>query len=149
MFRGKKNQAQKGRLDEVGREILRISATGDEAADEAASSPFLLARVRARIAVEKEARERSSNDWLSIIPAFRRAIPVMALIALSAVGGYWYLQPVLPVEQFNNSIELYPDPQSPQMSAVSACSISTKDECAISTEEVLATLVNQERQEAQ
>jgi hypothetical protein len=35
------------------------------------------------------------------------------------------------------------------MPVVSACAISTKEECAISTEEVLATLVNQGRQEAQ
>ncbi|HYP25541.1 MAG TPA: hypothetical protein VE262_02390 [Blastocatellia bacterium] len=149
MFRGKKNQAQEGRLDEVGRQILRASAMTDGEADEAASSPFLLARVRARIAAEKGVRERAPNDWLSIIPAFRRAVPVMILIALSAVGVSWYLQAGAPVEQSNQSVGLYPDPHGPQMSVVSACAISTKEECAISTEEVLATLVNQERQEAQ
>ncbi len=149
MFGWKKRDTQEKQLDSIGRDILRAAALSDEECDEAASSPFLLTRVRARIAAERERREQPSDAWASILPVFRRAIPVMILIAVSAVGASWYVRPVAPVGRSNNYIEPYPDPHNPRMAAVSACAISSRDECAISTEDVLATLVNEASQEKQ
>ena len=149
MFGWKKRDTQEKQLDRIGREILRVAALSDEECDEAAASPFLLARVRARVAAERERREQPSDAWASILPVFRRAIPVMILIAVSAVGASWYVRPAAPAARSDNYIELYPDPHNPRMAAVSACAISSKDECAISTEDVLATLVNEVIQEKQ
>lgn len=149
MFGGKKDRMEDDRLDRLGQEILRAAAMSEDDVASADSSPFLLARIRAQIAAEKERREAASDQWLLIFPAFRRAVPVMILVALSAVGASWYLQPVAPVEPSREVDLLYPDPHDRRLAAVSACAISNKDECAISTEEVLATLVSEERQEAQ
>ena len=146
MFGGKKDHIQDDRLDRIGREILRVAAMDDDEVVSADSSPFLFSRVRARIAAEKEEREKMSDQWLLIFPAFRRAIPVMVLVALSAVGASWYSQTDSPARQSRNEDVLYPDPHSQRFSAISACAISSKEECAISTEEVLATLVNEGRQ---
>jgi len=148
MLSRKKHDAQE-ELDRIGREVLRVAAMSDEESDEAVSSPFLLARLRARIAAENERREMGTTAWLSLIPVLRRAIPIMILVTLSAVGASWYIQSVRSGEQPATNIGLYPDPRGERMAPISACAISTKDECSISTEEVLATLVNGERQEAQ
>lgn len=149
MFGWKKRDTQEKQLDRIGQEILRVAALSDEECDEAVSSPFLLARVRAQIAAERERREKPSDALASIFPVLRRAIPVMILVAVSAVGASWYVRPVAPAGGNSNYIEPYPDPHNRRMAAVSACAISSTDECAISTEDVLATLVNEVIQEKQ
>ncbi|HVF89440.1 MAG TPA: hypothetical protein VNH22_05200 [Blastocatellia bacterium] len=148
MLSGKKDHAQE-ELDRIGQEILRVATMSDEECDQAVSSPFLLARVRARIAAEKERRETGTTAWMSFFPVLRRAIPVMILITLSAVGASWYLQTAGPVDRPSDNTVLYPDPHGERVAPISACAISTKDECSISTDDVLATLVNGERQEVQ
>jgi len=86
MFGGKKDHINDDQLDRIGQEILRVAAMSDDEVASTDSSPFLFARIRARIEAEKEQREAVPDPWLLIFPAFRRAIPVMILVALSAVG---------------------------------------------------------------
>jgi hypothetical protein len=71
------------RLDLLGREILRASAE-NEADAEAAASPFLYTRVRARIEAERVQRAEGEG-WLSMLKVAWRAVPAMALVAIMAV----------------------------------------------------------------
>ena len=76
-------------LDRAGRLVL-LAATGSEAEIEAAaSSPFVLTRVRAAIAEEQRRREETTS-WFSLIFVARRAVPAMVLITvLAAVMMLW------------------------------------------------------------
>ncbi|HEX8502189.1 MAG TPA: hypothetical protein VF659_16515 [Pyrinomonadaceae bacterium] len=74
-----------GRLDGVAREVVRASAAGDAEAEAVAGSPFLYARVRARI--EAEGRRREEGDgWIGLLAVARRAAPAMGLAAALALG---------------------------------------------------------------
>ncbi|HYX29764.1 MAG TPA: hypothetical protein VE863_14450 [Pyrinomonadaceae bacterium] len=85
-------------LDRVGKLLLK-SATASEADTEAAaSSPFLLTRVRA--AIVEERRNEDSRGWLSLIQIAWRAVPAMALIAILAGALTVWTTPVAtPVAQ--------------------------------------------------
>ncbi len=76
------------RLDRAGREIVRASLNEAEA-EQVAASPFLYARVRARIA-EREQRQEAGENWLAMLMVAWRAVPAMALVALFAFGLFWF-----------------------------------------------------------
>ena len=80
MFR---NSQKTDQLDDAGRRVLRAAAASLEETEAAASSPFLLTRIRAVIREESQRREESGG-WLSLIFVARRAVPAMALITLLA-----------------------------------------------------------------
>jgi len=79
MFR--RNSQKTDELDEAGRRVLRAATASLEETEAAASSPFLLTRIRA--AIREEARRRAeAGSWLSLIFVARRAVPAMALVTL-------------------------------------------------------------------
>src|SRR5258706_14112097 len=81
MFRT--NSQKTDQLDEAGRRVLRAAAASLEETEAAASSPFLLTRIRA--AIREEARRREeTGSWLPLIFVARRAVPAMWLVALLA-----------------------------------------------------------------
>ncbi|CAN5340724.1 hypothetical protein BH18ACI2_BH18ACI2_04800 [soil metagenome] len=89
MFKSKERRQLDERLDRFGRELLRSAAVSEAEAEVVASSPFLYARVRARIAVERERRAAGEN-WLSLLTVAQRAVPAMALSAALAFGMFWF-----------------------------------------------------------
>ncbi len=89
MFGKKKHRGLDEQLDRLGREIVRTSAKNEMEAESAAASPFLYARVRARIAAERKRREAGEN-WLSLLTVARRAVPAMALSAVIAFGVFLF-----------------------------------------------------------
>src|SRR2546423_11819747 len=72
-------------LDDAGRRVLRAAAASLEETEAAASSQFLLTRIRATIREEGQRREESGS-WLSLIFVARRAVPAMALVTLLAAA---------------------------------------------------------------
>jgi hypothetical protein len=84
----KKDREFDERLDQIGRELVRASAASETEADDAASSPFLYARVRARIAAERE-RHEAGESWLALLGVVWRAVPAMALVAVFAFAMFW------------------------------------------------------------
>lgn len=72
------------RLDRIGREIVRASAANETESESAASSAFLYARVRSRIARERERRE-AGESWRTMLSVIWRTVPVMALTAVFAL----------------------------------------------------------------
>lgn len=73
------------RLDAFGREIVRAAASNEDEAERAAASPFLYARVRARVAAER-ARLEEADDWRAALRVFRRAVPTVAVVAMLALA---------------------------------------------------------------
>jgi hypothetical protein len=71
-----------GALDRVGREVVRASASNEAEAEAVASSPFLYARLRSRIAAERGGREE--EWWRAALAVAWRAVPAMALVAVIA-----------------------------------------------------------------
>jgi anti-sigma factor RsiW len=79
------DDARKERLERVAREVVRASAAGESEADSAADSPFLYARIRARIEEERRRREEGEG-WLALFGVAWRAVPAMALVAVLAMA---------------------------------------------------------------
>ena len=77
--------ARRERLERVAREVVRASAGGEAEARAAADSPFLYARVRARIEEERRRREEGEG-WLALFGVAWRAVPAMALVAVAALA---------------------------------------------------------------
>ena len=86
MFR--KNLDQK-RLDRAGQTIVRASVLSDEDAGQMALSPFLLARIKARIS-EAGQLEEAAGIWTNLALISRKAIPVMSLAAAFSIGLFAY-----------------------------------------------------------
>ena len=77
--------ARKERLERVAREVVRAASGGEAEARAAADSPFLYARVRARIEEERRRREEGEG-WLALFGVAWRAVPAMALVAVAALA---------------------------------------------------------------
>lgn len=79
------SDARSERLERVGREVVRAAAAGEREARAVADSPFLYARVRARIEEERRRREEGEG-WLALFGVAWRAVPAMALLAVMALA---------------------------------------------------------------
>jgi hypothetical protein len=77
------------RLDRAGKSIVRASVLPDEYAGQMTLSPFLLARVKARIS-ETSQREEAVSIWNNFALISRKAISVMSLAALFSIGLFAY-----------------------------------------------------------
>jgi len=80
-----KSKERVERLDALGREIVRASAANEGEAESASASPFLYARVRARVAAGR-ARLEEADDWRAALRVFRRAVPTVAVVAVLALA---------------------------------------------------------------
>lgn len=69
-------------IDRAGRLVLRAAVADEQEIEAASTSPFLLTRIRARIADAQ--RNDEAAGWQSLPLIAWRAIPAMALIALLA-----------------------------------------------------------------
>lgn len=142
MFSKKQHRDAGERLDGVGRALLRAAAAADEAVDdEAASSPFLYARLCARIAAERERRE-AGESWLTLLGIVWRSAPVMALAAIFAFVMFWSAgsrvvsPPVLSDEALLGARDAGIE------------HVVFADRSPLSSDEVLATLLNEDEREA-
>jgi len=79
----KANSQRNEELDRVARVVLKSASADAATVEAAATSPFLFTRVRAAIS-EDAGRAEESGSWLSLILVARRAVPVMALVAIMA-----------------------------------------------------------------
>lgn len=85
----KKSVSHTERLNRAGRRLVIAASVSGEDAANIASSPFLLARVRARIVSETEANE-ARGVWANFWLISRKAIPAMALAAAFSFGLFLY-----------------------------------------------------------
>lgn len=123
------------RLEELARAVVRASAAAEAETERAASSPFLYARVRARIAAER-ARREEGEGWLALLGVVWRAAPAMAAAAVLAFTLFLFAS-------FGTPSQSAPADESAAF--LSAQDVGVEGAVfagrAMSNEEVLATLV--------
>jgi hypothetical protein len=137
----KNNQGRDEQLDRVGREIVRASAANAEEAERVAASPFLYARLRSRIASERAQREEGEG-WLAMLGVVWRAIPAMALIAIFAFALFLSANfSALPSTGSNDEALLGTNDAGIE-------SVVFADNRTLSSDDVLATILDEDGQEA-
>jgi len=136
----KPRKQSRNELDRAGRLILLAASRNDEAVEAAASSPFLLTRVRASIA-EAERREEAAG-WLTLLFVARRAVPAMALIAiLAAALMVWSTRSNIPAPGYGLEEEALNDTRDPGLEQT----ILTRN--GLSRDEVLSIVVDRGERE--
>ena len=141
MIGKKRNRRSDEHLAQTGREIVRASAMNEAEGERVAAAPFLYARLRSRINAEREQREEGER-WGAMLRVVWRAIPAMAMVAILAVALFlsanFGTQPVGVV-----SVEDLLDTQGAEVE-----SVVFADNRQLSSDEVLATILNEDEQEA-
>jgi len=78
------------RLDAIGRELVRANQSTTDEIEETVSTPFLYARLSARIASVKENISTDAQNWWLMLVEAWRPLTGMALIAVTAVLLFWF-----------------------------------------------------------
>jgi hypothetical protein len=139
---GKKQQSETDeRLDRIGRELVRASAANEEQAEAVASSPFLYTRVRARINAERERRE-AGESWRALLGVVWRAVPAMALVMIFAFTMFW-TSSMTTLSSAGFSVDSLLDARDAGIEEVVFA-----DRQPLSSDEVLATILDDEREAA-
>ncbi|HXU10263.1 MAG TPA: hypothetical protein VN743_14795 [Blastocatellia bacterium] len=123
------------RLDELTQIVARGGGASHDEVERIASAPFFSARVRARIEVERNSREEERGGWLGTLLVAWRAVAVLLVITVATAAAYWVSRP--PAAR---QIDARTNDDVSRVVAGGTCALSATDECAISREEVLATL---------
>ncbi|MEK6324469.1 MAG: hypothetical protein AABN33_22745 [Acidobacteriota bacterium] len=135
-----KNQASDEQLDRLTKMVARAGGLSEDAAERIGSAPFLHAGLRARIESERNIRVPQGSGWLATLLVASRAIAVLLLVTVAATLAFWFSRADTPVliSATNPPVDIS------RVITGGTCALSTTDECAISTEEVLATLFAEE-----
>lgn len=128
MFSRKKNVSDE-RLDRAGQMLIRSAGASEEETERVASDSMLFARIRGQIASEQRMREEAADPWMPFLVIARRAVPAMAVMALIVIL-------VSSLMTSSDSVQL-PEVRA---QAAAVCTLADKDECAVSTNEVMATI---------
>jgi len=146
MFGREKRNGAESELDELGSALMRVTRASDDEIEAAISSPLLYSRIHAAIAAREQAPDETPRVWFGLLGAAKLAVPAMALLAIVA-GSIPWLEPAAMRKQDSVAVtETEPEFAS---FAASACALSNNQECAISSNDVLATIFAEENQEQQ
>ena len=135
-------------LNRAGREVLRAACATDDEIQKAAASPFLYAKIRAGVEREKQQPQSLPESRLLWLVA-RQAIPALALIAVIAFSAFWMFgrDATASPDLSLTNIATNATPPSAILTnnqpslITSACSLAAKDECSVSTSDVVAILM--------
>jgi hypothetical protein len=137
MFSRNRQRTPDEHLDRIGKSVVRAGGISDDDTEAIAASPFMYARLRARIEAERQRQAEPQAGWFATLFVARRAIPALVLIAIVAVAAFWFAKTNwgvgLPSADARND-------NFDRVVVGGTCALSSTEECAISTEEVLATL---------
>ena len=141
MIEKQRERSADERLDRLGLKIVRASAMNEREAEAAASSPFLYARLRSRIASERERRKEGERS-LALLDVVWRAVPAMALVAVFALALFLSVSPGIRTKASFIDESLI-DARDAGIERVVFI-----DRQPLSSDEVLATILNGEEREA-
>ncbi len=141
----KKSKIDNKKLDGLGKLLLKSAALSDEEADQAASSPLLYSRLRANIMKETLKRSEASDNWFAIWSIARYAVPVMVGLAVITFSSFWILD-THPQQVITSTSPSYL-PSDINIAPVTACSISSKSECIVSSNDVLSIVFQEQTRE--
>ncbi|HEY6328174.1 MAG TPA: hypothetical protein VI756_02475 [Blastocatellia bacterium] len=147
MFRRSKNPASYNDLDRLGTEIVRASVPSDEEVEKASSSPFIFERVKLGVAsrntAERPARGAGYDKGRSGFSVWMNGLRLaVAMIVVFCALGFWVLR-LIPAPEGDMRAGA---PAAPE-ARLTACSISNRDKCVISTEDVVELLASGSNQE--
>lgn len=132
------DQTRNEPLDRMTKIVARSGGISDDEAERIGSSPFLHARLSAEIEAERRRRAEQGTGWFATLLVASRAIAVMAVVTIAAVLTLWFSRGDASV--VGSPMTTIADDPISRVVAGGTCALSTTDECAISTGEVLATL---------
>ena len=131
------DQSPKEPIDRLSKIVVRAAGISDAEAERIASSPFINARLRAGIEAERRRRTEQGSGWFVEVMVASRAIGVLLLVTVAAVVMFW-------ISKSGASVSVpATGPNADDVARVltgGTCALSSTAECAISTEEVLATM---------
>ena len=133
---------QEEQLDKIGRALLRSTPADDSMIDKIAASPFLYAKIRARVAEEQTKGAALPPYWALLTLLARRAIPAFALVALLAVSSYFFTSGTVGPPSNGVVVNDMVFPKLEQNTPPTACNIANRSECVVSTDDVVAILVH-------
>lgn len=124
-------------MERLTRLVVQSGGISDEDAERIGSSPFIHARLRAGIEAERRRKSEQGSGWLGTVLVASRAIAALAIVTIAAVMTFWLSKATaaVSVPRGNAGAE-----DISRVVTGGACALSTTQECAISTEEVLATM---------
>ncbi len=91
MWKNNKHHIENDRLDRFGEELLQALEANEAEINAAATSPFLYRRIRVRIEAEQKRLAEERGRWFAFFVEAKHAIPVLAMIAMIALGLLWYM----------------------------------------------------------
>jgi hypothetical protein len=157
MFSRAKRDANEGRLDEVGEALVGAARASDSDIESAAGEPLLYSRIRVSIAAGQRESGGLAGGWLSFLQAAKFAVPAMALVTVAVTClprlAVNFRHTELPAARVRYSRPSALPTQGPALTpsilsfAAGTCALSNTQECAISNNEVLATLFADDNQE--
>lgn len=146
MFWRKKKQSQD--LDRIGQILIRANALSDQEADAAVSSPFIFGRIKARIAGNEV--QNDVSVLRRILSASQFAVPAMAIMTVAVVVLYWFsLAKGEAANITNDPLIVHPEFAIIPKASASACYMSIKEQCSLSSDEALTMIFNQKEMEGQ
>ncbi len=125
-------------LDQLAKAVARSGGIGDDEAERIASSPFLHTRIRARIEAEQRERAQQGSGWLATLFVASRAVLALLLVTIGAASAFWITKTSRAADTIAPVISKADDLNRVVIGGT--CALSSTDKCAISTEEVLATM---------
>lgn len=90
MWNRYQNHIENKKLDRFGAELLHAFDPSENEINTAAASPFLYRRIRVRIEAEAHRRLETRGKWFALLAEAKHAIPVLATIAVIAIGLLLY-----------------------------------------------------------
>lgn len=128
------------RLDRIGSELSRVSQMTETEVRETVSQPFLYARIRARIDERQRLSNTESNWWASLLTAWRPLAGMAVMAIISAALFLFSATAGAP----NGSSSLPGDDDALATGEPRFERIIFTDGEALSNDEVLATIMNQD-----
>lgn len=149
MFFNRKKSISNDRLDQAGRDLVRLTRENDEASEAAASSPFVLAKLKARIAAERGRPPMVEvSIWSALVGVSAQAVPAFVMVAAMFFVMVETNRTNLPPPSDLATAEP-PDTEIARILSINTCTITTKPDCVVSEEEVLFSVVARARREVQ
>lgn len=127
------------RLDRLAKSVARSGGISEDEVERIASNPFLNARVRARIEAERTRQAEQGGGWLITLLVATRAVAVLLILTIASIAAFWISRTKAPIgsaESIAGDVN--------RVVTGGTCALSATAECAISNEEVLATLFEDE-----
>ena len=136
-----RNRQDNEQIDRLGKLVLSAAVADEQDVEAASTSPFVLTRIRARIAEKQRGEE--ATGWQSFPLIAWRAIPAMALIAMLAGAlTIWTAEPNATPVGFGIYEDALADTTNPGIEQ------SVLNQTSMSSDEILTIIVERGNRES-